>query len=84
MEKLRSCTKEEFEAFVAAYPGHLERDIYGACEPPLVTFNDFKRAPMWPDSVVASCLLDDQGVRGVQVGEFRSKRPLSTFKILDQ
>ncbi len=50
---LRECTKEELLAFVASYPRPLERDVYGAHEPPLVTFNDFTLGK-WPDSVVAS------------------------------
>ena len=55
--KMRPVSKEEFEAFLAAYPRPLERDVFGACEPPAVSYNDFERAPMWPDSIVASCNL---------------------------
>jgi hypothetical protein len=50
---MRECTKEELLTFVRTYPRVLQRDVYGACEPPLVTYNDFTRG-VWPDSVVAS------------------------------
>lgn len=55
MEKteFKAVSKLEFDAFLSSYPRKLERDVYGACEPPLVTWNDFDRAPYWPDSVVA-------------------------------
>ena len=49
---MRGCTPAELAAFVEAYPRKLVRDVYGACEPPLVTFNDFTRGD-WPASVVA-------------------------------
>lgn len=47
-------TEEAFRAFVKNYPRRLERDVYGACEPPLITYNDFELAPAWPESIVAS------------------------------
>ena len=50
-----SGSADEFKKFLDSYPRKLERNIFGACEPPLVTYNDFERAPYWPDSVVASC-----------------------------
>lgn len=53
MSELVTCTKEELEAFVAAYPRALEKDVFAASEPPLVTYNDFTLGD-WPDSVVAS------------------------------
>jgi hypothetical protein len=52
MNTMKHCTKEELEAFVATYPRPLERDVFAASEPPLVTFNDFTLGN-WPDSVVA-------------------------------
>lgn len=54
---------EEFEAFLAAYPRKLERNVTTICEPPDVNFNDFERAPYWPDSVVASVSADGTGPR---------------------
>jgi len=47
-------TKEECQAFLAAYPRPLERDVFAAFEPPLVTWNDFAQGQVWPASVVAS------------------------------
>jgi hypothetical protein len=52
--EMKSVSKDEFSAFLKSYPRKLERDVYGACEPPMVTYNDFARAPQWPDSIVAS------------------------------
>lgn len=63
----KPATAEEFAAFLAAYPRPLERDVTGICEPPFVSFNDFSRAAMWPDSVVASYLLGDDGAEGWRI-----------------
>jgi hypothetical protein len=49
---MKSCTEEEFTAFLKAYPRKLERDVNQIYEPPLVTFNDFTLGA-WPQSVVA-------------------------------
>lgn len=43
----------QFDQFLVSYPRTLRRDVCGIYEPPLVTYNDFERAPYWPDSVVA-------------------------------
>jgi len=61
---MKSVSKEEFDAFLKAYPRELKADSYMAAEPPFVTYNDFERAPYWPDSVVASSV---GGVSGFQV-----------------
>lgn len=50
---MKTLTKPDFDQWLTAYPRKLERDVYAACEPPVVTWNDFERAPYWPDSVVA-------------------------------
>lgn len=55
---MKTLNAAEFTAWLAAYPRKLERDVYAACEPPLVTWNDFKRAPYWPDSVVARTMAE--------------------------
>jgi hypothetical protein len=55
---LRPCTKVELEAFVASYPRPLVKDVFGAFEPPLLTYNDFTLGA-WPDSVVASVMLNE-------------------------
>ena len=52
-------SKEEFMSFLNNYPRKLERDVYGACDPPSVTYNDFELADRWWYSVVASTLLYD-------------------------
>lgn len=44
--------KSEFDSFIKSYPNKLVRDVYGAFEPPLITFNDFLLGD-WPDSVIA-------------------------------
>lgn len=46
-------TREAFDAFIAAYPATLTRNVWGAGEPALVSFNDFTGGKVWPDSVVA-------------------------------
>jgi hypothetical protein len=61
--KFRNVTKEEFDAWLAAYPRPLVRDVYAAGEPPLVTFNDFAVAPAWPQSAVASYFLGEDAAR---------------------
>lgn len=55
---LHRCTKAEFQAFLVAYPRPLVRDVFGAFEPPLLTYNDFTLGA-WPDSVVASVMLNE-------------------------
>ncbi len=76
MKTLVDCTKEELEAFVAAYPRKLDRDVFGASEPPLVTFNDFTLG-VWPDSVVAKFHAGDD-----PSATERYYGPASGFKIL--
>jgi len=49
---MKSVSKPEFWEFVKNYPRKLEMDIYGVCDPPVVTFNDFSLG-VWPKSVVA-------------------------------
>lgn len=58
----KSVTQQEFEDFIKNYPRPLEKDCYGAFEPPLITYNDFELADKWPYSVVAyTYLYDDTG-----------------------
>ena len=56
--KLRDVTQGEFEAFVRDYHRPLERDVYRACDPPYVSYNDLTLGD-WPDSVVASYIAGD-------------------------
>lgn len=53
--------KPAFDAFVAAYPRPLVRDVFGAYEPPLLTYNDFTLGD-WPASVIARVQLADDPV----------------------
>ena len=50
--------KEDFDAFVAAYPHPLVKDCCGIPEPPVLSYNDF-RLGVWPASVVARVTLCD-------------------------
>lgn len=54
---MKKVTKQEFIDFINAYPRKLERDIFGAFEPPAVSYNDFELANRWPYSIVASTML---------------------------
>lgn len=51
--ELSVCTKEEFSAFIAAYPAPLKVSILHICEPEQVQYNDFSLG-VWPESVVAA------------------------------
>lgn len=59
--KYKEVSKKELLEFVKKYPRKLEIDVTGICEPPLLTYNDFKLANRWPYSVVAKhyCYDDD-------------------------
>lgn len=46
-------SKSEFEEFLSAYPRPLVRDVFGACDPPAVSYNDFELG-YWPRSIVAA------------------------------
>jgi hypothetical protein len=52
---LEPCTKDEFDAFIAAYPRELRRKNIMVSDPPIVTFNDATLGG-WPESMVASYL----------------------------
>ena len=54
---MKKVTKQEFIDFINSYPRKLERDVFGACDPPSVTYNDFELANRWPYSVIASTML---------------------------
>ena len=70
-EKLKLVTKEVFDEFVNSYEkGVLVGDVTGICEPPLLTLNDFRNGRVWPDSVVASIVLDE-GLPGEHVEDQR-------------
>lgn len=52
-------TKEKFVNYINNYPRKLIRDVFGACDPPSITYNDFELADRYPYSVVASTHLYD-------------------------
>lgn len=56
--KTATCTKQQFDDFLAAYPRPLKRDAYFVCDPPFISYNDFELGN-WPDSIVASHSFDD-------------------------
>jgi hypothetical protein len=67
----RKVTKEEFDIFITTYPNKLVRDVAWMYEPPLLSFNDFKIAGKWPESVVAYVVLAEDSYPN----EDGSKRP---------
>lgn len=50
----KNVSKDEFVQFIKSYPRKLERDVWGACDPPGISYNDFELAERWPYSIVAS------------------------------
>ena len=55
----RRVSKEEFDAFLKQYPRKLVGDVYGVCEPPAISYNDFELANRWPYSIVANTWVYD-------------------------
>ena len=53
----KEVTKQEFIDFINHYPRRLVRNVFGASEPPLVSYNDFELSNRWPHSIVAETLL---------------------------
>ena len=56
---MKKVTKEEFLNYIQNYPRKLDRDVFAACEPPSVTYNDFELADRWPYSIVANTWIYD-------------------------
>lgn len=46
-------SEEEFKSFICKYPNKLDVDCWGACEPPLISYNDFSIATHFPNSIIA-------------------------------
>lgn len=42
--KEKRVSKQEFIEFLENYPRKLERDVYGVCDPPAISYNDFELA----------------------------------------
>ena len=57
--KFKQVSKDEFVAFIKAFPAKLDYDVTGICEPPLGTYNDFRGGKVWPESVVAKIILNE-------------------------
>lgn len=57
--KYKRVSKEKFVDFLKNYPTKLVKDVYGVCDPPYISYNDFSTGKMWPDSVVAYTFLYD-------------------------
>lgn len=57
---MKEVGKDEFTRFIEQYPRPLRRDVFGACDPPLITYNDFALANRWPHSIVASTYLYEE------------------------
>ena len=74
-------SKQEFVDFINSYPRPLERDVFGACDPPAVSYNDFELANRWPYSIVASTHLYDDDPEGYwyEPEEQRTYRIVSNY-----
>lgn len=55
----KQVSKEEFDAFVKAYPKPLEWNVTKTCEPPLGNHNDFSDGKVWPDSMVTQVFFNE-------------------------
>lgn len=66
--KWKRVTKDEFYAFINAYPTNLDFDTTGICDPPLSSYNDFTRGT-WPDSMVAKVYRNDMLPKEWNAGE---------------
>lgn len=63
----KQVTRQECIDFVKNYPVRLEQDVAGMFEPPLRTFNDFSDGKVWPESIVAKVVLNEDchGMPGI-------------------
>jgi len=58
MSDTRVVSKTDFDAFLAAYPHPLARNVSGIFEPPILCYHDWTVGKEW-DSVVASVVLNE-------------------------
>jgi hypothetical protein len=58
-------TKEQFDAFIAAYPNKLNKDVAKMFEPPMLNYNDFTTGKKWPESIVCWAVLNELTEEGV-------------------
>ena len=82
--KEKRVSKQEFIEFLNNYPRKLERDVYGVCDPPAISYNDFELANRWPYSVVASTFAYDDNPDGYyyEPDEERIYRVVENFEEL--
>lgn len=82
--KEKQVSKAEFIEFLKNYPKKLDRDVYGICDPPSITYNDFVLANRWPYSVVASTFAYDDNPDGYyyEPDEERIYRVVENFEEL--
>lgn len=52
MQEFKQVSEKEFLEFIKNYPNELVMDVTGICEPPMISYNDFKLGD-WPESMVA-------------------------------
>ena len=78
----KKVSKQEYIDFIKKYPRLLERDVFGACDPPYVTYNDFELANRWPYSIVADTYLydDEPNKYYYEPEESRTYRILINYK----
>ena len=50
---MKVVNEETLINFLKNYPRKLNRDVTGICDPPALSYNDFKLADRWPSSIVA-------------------------------
>lgn len=74
--------KQTYQKFIDEYPRKLVRDVYGVCDPPSITYNDFELADRYPYSVVASTLAydDDPGAYFYEPPEKRIYKIMENYK----
>ena len=58
MEGFKKVTESEFNNFIKEYDKRLEKDVFRACDPPFLTYNDFSADKIWPESIVAKVCLN--------------------------
>lgn len=57
----KEVSKEEFLEFVKKWPNKLDWDVFGACEPPMGSYNDFIDGKAWPESMIAKIAMEWRG-----------------------
>ena len=76
---MKEVAKEEFQRYIQNYPRKLIGDVFGACMPPLITYNDFEMADRFPYSIVA----ETYGYDNDPSGYFYEPEEKRTYKIME-